>query len=166
MTAEAKAGAGQSPPKTVPYGGSGFEEVVASVEQAMEEERGLFIVLVGGTDQRRKQAVADLVAEARLNAYQFDLSNLKAERYVEMQGNLRKAFDKASESAALLCFDRAEVMLEAPRGEEEAEEDALTLADYFFQRAEVYCGVLVLCLSDARLLSDTQRQEADVIVEL
>ncbi len=154
----------QRPVPTVAYESEGYEDAVAALPAAVQEGRGYCVVFAGSNGTRKKEGVADLMDRAALNVHRFKVPPLVRPRYIETQGNLREVFDKAGYDPALLCFDDAEALFTLP-AEENASEDALTPADYFFQRVEAFPGVVLLCLDSAADLPRTPDDTIDVIVE-
>ncbi len=155
----------ERPVRTARYGEASYDEALASVRAAVAQREGLRVAFVGADGTQRREALGALVQQVSLNAHHYEVSNLLGERFVETQGNLREAFDKADEGAALLFFDGADVLFApSPSGKAPAEQDALTPADYFFQRARAFPGALVLCLS-TRYADDVAARGVDLIVE-
>lgn len=155
----------EHPVRTARYGEASYDEVLASVRASVAEREGLQVAFVGAGEAQCREALGALFQQVSLNVHQYTVSNLLGARFVETQGNLREAFDKADEGAALLFFDGADVLFaSSPSGEASAEQGALTPADYFFQRAKAFPGALVLCLS-ARYADEAEARGVDFLVE-
>jgi len=131
----------------VRYGTEAFDQGLRHLLAEDEEQSGARILFYGGTREMRQQALATLTRYTTANVYQFRVPSLLAERRMQTQNALRKAFDHAAEESALLYFDSVDALLTHSHADtpDDADESALlTTAEYFFDRVVAYSGVVVL----------------------
>jgi SpoVK/Ycf46/Vps4 family AAA+-type ATPase len=110
-------------------------------------ERGLGLsVLFTGTSGTGKTMAAELIAgELDLDLYRVDLASVVSKYIGETEKNLRKIFDAAEESSAILLFDEADALF-GKRSEVRDSHDryANLEVSYLLQRIESYRGVAIL----------------------
>ncbi len=126
-----------------------FDRALPQLLGGDEEPSTTRILFHGGTREDRQQALATLTRHTTANVHQFRVPSLLAERRMQTQNALRKAFDHAAEESALLYFDAADALFthEHVDTPDDADESALpTMAEYFFDRVVAYDGVVVLAL--------------------
>ncbi|MDT8321046.1 MAG: AAA family ATPase [Xanthomonadales bacterium] len=120
------------------YGEWGFREKM---------NRGLGIsALFSGPSGTGKTMAAEVIANAcRLDLYAIDLSAVISKYIGETEKNLRKLFDVAEDSGAILFFDEADALF-GKRSEVKDSHDryANTQIDYLLQRMEAYPGLAIL----------------------
>lgn len=109
--------------------------------------RGLGIsVLFSGESGVGKTMGAEVIANAcQLDLYSIDLSAVVSKYIGETEKNLRKLFDAAEDSGAILFFDEADALF-GKRSEVKDSHDryANTQIDYLLQRMEAYPGLAIL----------------------
>ena len=83
-----------------------------------------------------------LAAELRLDLYRIDLASMVSKYIGETEKNLRKVFDAAEESGAILLFDEADALF-GKRSEVKDSHDryANIEVSYLLQRVEAYRGL-------------------------
>lgn len=110
-------------------------------------ERGLGIsALFAGASGVGKTMAAEVLAnELRLDLYRIDLSSVVSKYIGETEKNLRRVFDVAEESGAILLFDEADALF-GKRSEVKDSHDryANIEVSYLLQRMEVYRGLAIL----------------------
>ncbi len=86
-----------------------------------------------------------LAAELRLDLYRIDLSSVVSKYIGETEKNLRRVFDAAEESGAILLFDEADALF-GKRSEVKDSHDryANIEVSYLLQRMEAYRGLAIL----------------------
>jgi hypothetical protein len=113
----------------------------------MKSSRGLGIsALFAGVSGTGKTMAAEvLAAELRLDLYRIDLAAMVSKYIGETEKNLRKVFDAAEESAAILLFDEADALF-GKRSEVKDSHDryANIEVSYLLQRVEAYRGLAIL----------------------
>src|SRR5258708_28989487 len=86
-----------------------------------------------------------LASELRLDLYRIDLSQVVSKSIGETEKNLRRVFDAAEESGAILLFDEADALF-GKRSEVKDSHDryANIEVSYLLQRVEAYRGLAIL----------------------
>jgi hypothetical protein len=109
--------------------------------------RGLGITaLFFGPSGTGKTLAAEVLAnELRLDLYRIDLSSVVSKYIGETEANLRRVFDAAEESGAILLFDEADALF-GKRSEVKDSHDryANIEVSYLLQRMEAYRGLAIL----------------------
>jgi len=130
--------AGQLRQRTTVYERWGF---------AAQSSRGLGIsALFHGPSGTGKTLAAEVLAAAmRLDLYRIDLSTVVSKYIGETEANLRRVFDTAEESGAILLFDEADALF-GKRSEVKDSHDryANIEVSYLLQRMEEYRGLAIL----------------------
>jgi hypothetical protein len=114
---------------------------------AAKSSRGLGIsALFAGPSGTGKTMAAEVLAnELRLDLYRIDLSSVVSKYIGETEKNLRRVFDAAEESGAILLFDEADALF-GKRSEVKDSHDryANIEVSYLLQRMEAYRGLAIL----------------------
>jgi AAA+ superfamily predicted ATPase len=114
---------------------------------AEKSQRGLGIsALFAGNSGTGKTMAAEVLArELRLDLYRIDLSSVVSKYIGETEKNLRRVFDAAEESGAILLFDEADALF-GKRTEVKDSHDryANIEVSYLLQRMESYRGLAIL----------------------
>jgi SpoVK/Ycf46/Vps4 family AAA+-type ATPase len=114
---------------------------------AGQSERGLALaVLFAGSSGTGKTMAAEVLARTmRLDLYRVDLSAVVSKYIGETEKNLRRVFDAAEESGAVLLFDEADALF-GKRTEVRDSHDrhANVEVSYLLQRVEAYRGLAIL----------------------
>lgn len=109
--------------------------------------RGLGIsALFSGESGTGKTMAAEVIAnELNLDLYKIDLSSVVSKYIGETEKNLKKVFDLAEESGAILFFDEADALF-GQRSEVKDSHDryANIEVNYLLQRMESYSGLAIL----------------------
>jgi len=109
--------------------------------------RGLGVsALFAGESGTGKTMAAEVVARAlHLDLYRIDLSSVVSKYIGETEKNLRRVFDAAEESGAILLFDEADALF-GKRSEVKDSHDryANIEVSYLLQRMEAYSGLAIL----------------------
>ncbi|GEM_PF-5747493 len=146
-TPDSSPGAGTSSP--VQYDTETCDRALRRLLGGEDESPRTRILFHGGTREDRQQALARLTRHTTANVHQFRVPSLLADRRMQTQNGLRKAFDHAAEESALLYFDAADALFTHSHVDtpDDSEERALpTTAEYFFDRVVAYDGIVVLAL--------------------
>jgi hypothetical protein len=114
---------------------------------AAKSSRGLGIaaLFAGPSGTGKTRAAEVLAAELRLDLYRIDLASVVSKYIGETEKNLRKVFDAAEESGAILLFDEADALF-GKRSEVKDSHDryANIEVSYLLQRVEAYRGLAIL----------------------
>jgi hypothetical protein len=114
---------------------------------AAQGSRGLGIstLFYGPSGTGKTLAAEVLAASLRLDLYRIDLSAVVSKYIGETEANLRRVFDSAEESGAILLFDEADALF-GKRSEVKDSHDryANIEVSYLLQRMEEYRGLAVL----------------------
>jgi hypothetical protein len=114
---------------------------------AEKGSRGLGITaLFAGESGTGKTMAAEVLAnELRLDLYRIDLSAVVSKYIGETEKNLRRVFDAAEESGAILLFDEADALF-GKRSEVKDSHDRYANIEigYLLQRMEAYRGLAIL----------------------
>jgi SpoVK/Ycf46/Vps4 family AAA+-type ATPase len=114
---------------------------------AAKSARGLGIaaLFAGASGTGKTMAAEVLAAELRLDLYRIDLASMVSKYIGETEKNLRKVFDAAEESGAILLFDEADALF-GKRSEVKDSHDryANIEVSYLLQRIEAYRGLAIL----------------------
>jgi SpoVK/Ycf46/Vps4 family AAA+-type ATPase len=106
---------------------------------------GISVLFAGVSGTGKTMAAEVLAAELRLDLYRIDLASMVSKYIGETEKNLRKVFDAAEESGAILLFDEAEALF-GKRSEVKDSHDryANIEVSYLLQRVEAYRGLAIL----------------------
>jgi len=117
--------------------------------------RGLGIsALFTGISGTGKTLAAEILAnELQLDLYRIDLSSVVSKYIGETEKNLKRVFDTAEESGAILLFDEADALF-GKRSEVKDSHDryANIEVSYLLQRMELYRGLAILTTNFKNLL--------------
>ncbi|MGO9237006.1 MAG: ATP-binding protein [Methylocella sp.] len=106
---------------------------------------GLSALFSGASGTGKTMAAEILAAELDLDLYQIDLASVVSKYIGESEKNLRRLFDVADESGAILLFDEADALF-GKRSEVRDSHDRYANLEisYLLQRMEAYRGVAIL----------------------
>jgi hypothetical protein len=106
---------------------------------------GLSVLFCGPSGTGKTLAAEVLATELRVDLYRIDLSQVVDKYIGETEKNLRRVFDAAEESGALLLFDEADALF-GKRSEVRDSHDrhANIEVSYLLQRMESYRGLAIL----------------------
>ncbi len=114
---------------------------------AAKSPRGLGIsaLFAGASGTGKTMAAEVLAGELRLDLYRIDLAGVVSKYIGETEKNLRKVFDAAEDSGAILLFDEADALF-GKRSEVKDSHDryANIEVSYLLQRMEAYRGLAIL----------------------
>ena len=106
---------------------------------------GISALFVGQSGTGKTTAAEVLARELRLDLYRVDLSQVVSKYIGETEKNLRRVFDAAEQSGAILLFDEADALF-GRRSEVKDSHDryANIEVSYLLQRMEAYRGLAIL----------------------
>ncbi len=135
---------------------------------AARYERGLGLsVLFSGTSGTGKTMAAEIIAaELSLDLYRIDLASVVSKYIGETEKNLRRIFDAAEESSAILLFDEADALF-GKRSEVRDSHDRYANLEisYLLQRIESYRGVAILTTNMQHALDSAFMRRIRFIVQ-
>jgi SpoVK/Ycf46/Vps4 family AAA+-type ATPase len=106
---------------------------------------GISALFVGPSGTGKTMAAEVLANSLRLDLYRIDLSQVVSKYIGETEKNLRRVFDAAEDSGAILLFDEADALF-GKRSEVKDSHDRYANIEisYLLQRMEAYRGLAVL----------------------
>jgi hypothetical protein len=106
---------------------------------------GVAVLFSGGSGTGKTLAAEVLASELALDLYRIDLSSVVSKYIGETEKNLRRVFDAAEDSGAILLFDEADALF-GKRSEVKDSHDryANIEVSYLLQRMEAYSGLAIL----------------------
>jgi hypothetical protein len=106
---------------------------------------GISALFVGESGTGKTLAAEVLAAELNLDLYRIDLASVVSKYIGETEKNLRRVFDAAEDSGAILLFDEADALF-GKRSEVKDSHDryANIEVSYLLQRVESYRGLAIL----------------------
>jgi hypothetical protein len=114
---------------------------------AHKSARGLGVsVLFSGESGTGKTMAAEIIAnELRLDLYRIDLASMVSKYIGETEKNLRRVFDAAEDSGAILLFDEADALFGKRSDVKDSHDRYANIeVSYLLQRMEAYRGLAIL----------------------
>ncbi len=114
-------------------------------DRKMNRGFGISALFAGESGTGKTMAAEVIAGELRLNLYRIDLSQVVNKYIGETEKNLRRLFDAAEDSGAILFFDEADALF-GKRSEVRDSHDryANIEINYLLQRMESYRGLAIL----------------------
>src|SRR5207247_6142077 len=114
-------------------------------ERKLPLGRGINALFSGPPGTGKTMAAQVIASEFQLDLYQIDLSQVVSKYIGETEKNLRKVFDEADASQAILFFDEADALF-GKRSEVKDAHDRYANIEvgYLLQRMEEYEGIAIL----------------------
>jgi hypothetical protein len=106
---------------------------------------GVTALFAGASGTGKTMAAEVIAAELDLDLYQIDLSSVVSKYIGETEKNLRRIFEAAEASGAVLLFDEADALF-GKRSEVRDSHDRYANLEisYLLQRMDSYCGLAIL----------------------
>jgi SpoVK/Ycf46/Vps4 family AAA+-type ATPase len=114
---------------------------------AQQGQRGLGIsaLFCGASGTGKTMAAEALAQELALDLFRIDLSSVVNKYIGETEKNLRRVFDAAEESGAILLFDEADALFGKRSEVKDAHDRYANIeVSYLLQRVETYRGLAIL----------------------
>jgi len=107
--------------------------------------QGISVLFTGESGTGKTMAAEVIAIELGLDLYRIDLASTVSKYIGETEKNLRRIFDAAEDSGAILLFDEADALF-GPRSEVKNSHDryANIEVSYLLQRMEAYRGLAIL----------------------
>jgi SpoVK/Ycf46/Vps4 family AAA+-type ATPase len=127
---------------------------------------GINALFAGPSGTGKTMAAEVLAGELRLDLYRIDLSSVVSKYIGETEKNLRRVFDAAEDSGAVLLFDEADALF-GKRSEVRDSHDryANLEVSYLLQRMEAYRGLAILTTNQKAALDDAFLRRLRFVVE-
>jgi hypothetical protein len=127
---------------------------------------GISALFAGASGTGKTMAAEVLAGELRLDLYRIDLSSVVSKYIGETEKNLRRVFDAAEDSGAVLLFDEADALF-GKRSEVRDSHDryANMEVSYLLQRMEAYRGLAILTTNQKAALDDAFLRRLRFVVE-
>lgn len=135
-------------------------------ERKLPLGKGLGVLFSGPPGTGKTHAARVLAGELDLDLFQIDLSQVVSKYIGETEKNLRKVFDEADASRAILLFDEADALF-GKRAEVKDAHDRYANIEtgYLLQRMEEYESVAILCTNMRQNLDEAFVRRLRFIVE-
>ena len=127
---------------------------------------GISALFAGESGTGKTMAAEILAGELRLDLYRIDLSSTVSKYIGETEKNLRRLFDAAERSGAILLFDEADALF-GKRSEVKDSHDryANIEVSYLLQRMEAYRGLAVLTTNSKTALDPAFQRRLRFVVQ-
>lgn len=143
-----------------------LREIASALRSGPSRTAGLR-ALFADDDGTGKTMAAEVIAnELHLDLYRIDLSAVVSKYIGETEKNLRKIFDTAEQSGAMLLFDEADALF-GKRSEVKDSHDRYANIDinYLLQRIESYRGLAILATNRKNQLDQAFIRRMRYIIE-
>jgi AAA+ superfamily predicted ATPase len=132
----------------------------------MSRGKGISVLFAGPSGTGKTMAAEVLTGYLDLDLYRIDLAGVVSKYIGETEKNLRRLFDAADESGAILFFDEADALF-GKRSEVRDSHDryANIEIDYLLQRMEEYRGLAILATNRKSLLDPAFMRRLRFLVE-
>jgi AAA+ superfamily predicted ATPase len=127
---------------------------------------GISALFTGESGTGKTMAAEVLANELHLDLYRIDLSSVISKYIGETEKNLKRVFDAAEESGAMLLFDEADALF-GKRSEVKDSHDryANIEVSYLLQRMETYSGLAILTTNHKTALDSAFQRRLRFIVQ-
>ncbi|MGD2129310.1 MAG: ATP-binding protein [Lysobacterales bacterium] len=135
---------------------------------AAKSRRGLGLsTLFAGESGTGKTMAAEVLAdELRLDLYRIDLSSVVSKYIGETEKNLRKVFDAAERSGAILLFDEADALFGKRSDVKDSHDRYANIeVSYLLQRMEAYTGLAILTTNLKKALDTAFQRRLRFVVQ-
>jgi ATP-dependent 26S proteasome regulatory subunit len=128
--------------------------------------RGIGVLFSGPSGTGKTMAAEILASELELDLYRIDLAGVVSKYIGETEKNLRKVFDAAEQSGAILFFDEADALF-GKRSEVKDSHDryANIEVNYLLQRMEDYRGLAILATNRKSALDSAFMRRLRFVVD-
>lgn len=135
-------------------------------EKKLSLGRGLNVLFSGSSGTGKTMAAEALAREIGLDLYKIDLSSVVSKYIGETEKNLRKIFDEAEESNAILFFDEADALFGKRSDVKDAHDRYANVEiSYLLQKMEEHEGIVILATNLSRNMDEAFLRRMHFVVE-
>jgi len=135
-------------------------------EKKLSLGRGLNVLFSGSSGTGKTMAAEALAREIGLDLYKIDLSSMVSKYIGETEKNLKKIFDEAEESNAILFFDEADALFGKRSDVKDAHDRYANVEiSYLLQKMEEHEGIVVLATNLSRNMDEAFMRRMHFVVE-
>jgi AAA+ superfamily predicted ATPase len=128
--------------------------------------RGLNVLFSGSSGTGKTMAAEALAREIGLDLYKIDLSSMVSKYIGETEKNLRRIFDEAEESNAILFFDEADALFGKRSDVKDAHDRYANVEiSYLLQKMEEHEGIVILATNLSRNMDEAFLRRMQFVVE-
>jgi SpoVK/Ycf46/Vps4 family AAA+-type ATPase len=127
--------------------------------------RAILTLFAGGSDGARTAAAAAIARDLGRDLYRVDLAAVMSKYIAETEKNLKRAFDAAKASGAVLLFDEADALFGKRTSMSDAHDRyAQPAVSYFFRLVKSHPGLVILGVSARPRRVAARTREIDRII--
>jgi AAA+ superfamily predicted ATPase len=135
-------------------------------EKKLSLGRGLNVLFSGSSGTGKTMAAEALAREIGLDLYKIDLSSVVSKYIGETEKNLKKIFDEAEESNAILFFDEADALFGKRSDVKDAHDRYANVEiSYLLQKMEEHEGIVILATNLSRNMDEAFLRRMQFVVE-
>ena len=135
-------------------------------EKKLSLGRGLNVLFSGSSGTGKTMAAEALAREIGLDLYKIDLSSMVSKYIGETEKNLKKIFDEAEESNAILFFDEADALFGKRSDVKDAHDRYANVEiSYLLQKMEEHEGIVILATNLSRNMDEAFMRRMQFVVE-
>lgn len=128
--------------------------------------RGLNVLFSGSSGTGKTMAAEALSREIGLDLYKIDLSSVVSKYIGETEKNLKRIFDEAEESNAILFFDEADALFGKRSDVKDAHDRYANVEiSYLLQKMEEHEGIVILATNLSRNMDEAFLRRMQFVVE-
>ena len=135
-------------------------------ERKLSLGRGLNVLFSGSSGTGKTMAAEALASEIGLDLYKIDLSSVVSKYIGETEKNLRRIFEEAEESNAILFFDEADALFGKRSDVKDAHDRYANVEiSYLLQKMEEHEGIVILATNLSRNMDEAFLRRMQFVVE-
>ena len=134
---------------------------------ASSRGRGISVMFSGPSGTGKTMAAEILAKELNLTLYRIDLAGVVSKYIGETEKNLRRLFDAAERSGAILFFDEADALFGKRTDVKDSHDRYANIEiDYLLQRMEAYQGLAILATNRRAAIDRAFLRRLRFVVEM
>ncbi len=135
-------------------------------EKKLSLGRGLNVLFSGSSGTGKTMAAEALAREIGLDLYKIDLSSVVSKYIGETEKNLKRIFDEAEQSNAILFFDEADALFGKRSDVKDAHDRYANVEiSYLLQKMEEHEGIVILATNLSRNVDEAFLRRMHFVVE-